>query len=410
MSSTTQLLHHTTEPSPKSEEESTVPYNTNSLAQPLLPLLETDQENNSSSNSSSESAKDFSSSQNKKNPNNSNTICTSNNNNNNTIMSSSSQQNSFNPHEEKTNFKHLIYKILTLLTSGTILGIILPKNKDLPTPTSQYLSSIIGYTYFLCWSVSFYPQIILNYKRKNTTGLSPDFSILNVVGFTCYSIYVCFLFWNSSVRNQYQQRFGGSGSGSGDNDDNSSVPVQSNDVAFAIRAFVLSSVQVGQIIFYYYQAGGRRDVRISTSIHSLISMLHSTTKYFLLGCVVLCIIYAILVSNQIHGLIFLDYLYMLSSIKLVITIIKYIPQVILNHQRKSTIGWNIWNVLLDFSGGLLSLTQLIMDSFALNDFSAITGNWVKFGLGFVSLFFDVSCFFLVLLFYYLFPIIIVVES
>ena len=41
----------------------------------------------------------------------------------------------------------------------------------------------------------------------------------------------------------------------------------------------------------------------------------------------------------------------LSEAKLVISICKYVPQVMLNWSRKSTSGWNVDNVLLDFSGG-----------------------------------------------------------
>jgi hypothetical protein len=37
--------------------------------------------------------------------------------------------------------------------------------------------------------------------------------------------------------------------------------------------------------------------------------------------------------------------------------VKYIPQVVLNQRRQSTVGWSIWNVLLDFTGGTLSLVQ-----------------------------------------------------
>ena len=62
------------------------------------------------------------------------------------------------------------------------------------------------------------------------------------------------------------------------------------------------------------------------------------------------------------------------------SIVKYLPQVYLNFRRKSTVralffcffcreavlirthtvqeGWNIWNVLLDFTGGVLSLMQV----------------------------------------------------
>lgn len=41
---------------------------------------------------------------------------------------------------------------------------------------------------------------------------------------------------------------------------------------------------------------------------------------------------------------------------------KYIPQVYRNWYRKSTVGWSIYEVLLDISGGLLSYFQLIVDT------------------------------------------------
>jgi len=43
--------------------------------------------------------------------------------------------------------------------------------------------------------------------------------------------------------------------------------------------------------------------------------------------------------------------------KAVITFVKYMPQVFLNWKRKSTVGWSIENVLLDFSGGFFSFAQ-----------------------------------------------------
>lgn len=308
-------------------------------------------------------------------------------------------------------------KLVLLLLSGIVLGLIAPKNADLPSPFIQYLSSIIGYTYFLCWSISFYPQIILNYKRKNTTGLSVDFSLLNVVGFACYSIYVSFLFWNvGNVRDEYQQRFhngndknGSNSHGHASDDENSSdIAVQSNDVAFALHAFVLSSIQVGQIMYYKRKTDQQVPIGSNSSSNdnndtsessltstpmtrNIFKMIHRSTKYFLISCIITCTMYAVFIIYDTQNILLLDYLYMLSSIKLIITIVKYIPQALLNHKRKSTVGWNIWNVLLDFSGGLLSLVQLIMDAWSMNDFTAITGNWVKFGLSFVSLFFDVSC-------------------
>ena len=69
------------------------------------------------------------------------------------------------------------------------------------------------------------------------------------------------------------------------------------------------------------------------------------------------------------------------------------PQVYLNYSRKSTVGWSIANVLLDFTGGMLSVLQIFIDG-------ANTGNWnvfggggafniAKFCLGFISITFDI---------------------
>ena len=77
--------------------------------------------------------------------------------------------------------------------------------------------------------------------------------------------------------------------------------------------------------------------------------------------------------------------------------IRNLLQVMLNYRRKSTSGWEIWNILLDFSGGSLSMVQLVGDSLAearkqglAHGWTGIIGNPAKFGLGLVSVSFDVS--------------------
>ena len=82
-------------------------------------------------------------------------------------------------------------------------------------------------------------------------------------------------------------------------------------------------------------------------------------------------------------------IYSISYVKLLLTVFKYIPQVIANFRRKSTIGWSIIQQLLDFSGGLLSLLQLIIDSALQDDWSGLTGNPIKLGLANISLLFDI---------------------
>lgn len=81
-------------------------------------------------------------------------------------------------------------------------------------------------------------------------------------------------------------------------------------------------------------------------------------------------------------------IYAVSYVKLVITVVKYVPQAWVNFKRKSTRGWSIVQILLDFTGGVLSLVQLIIDSALQNDWSGITGNPIKLLLSNVTIFFD----------------------
>ena len=59
-----------------------------------------------------------------------------------------------------------------------------------------------------------------------------------------------------------------------------------------------------------------------------------------------------------------------------------------NYRNKSTVGWSILQILLDFGGGILSISQQAIDSYQQGDWSGITGNPVKFALGNVSMLYD----------------------
>ena len=69
------------------------------------------------------------------------------------------------------------------------------------------------------------------------------------------------------------------------------------------------------------------------------------------------------------------------------------PQVYLNWKRKSTVGWSLENVLLDFGGGFFSFAQQIVDSVArgkplFGDGTDSGFNIVKFLLSVLAMFFD----------------------
>lgn len=251
--------------------------------------------------------------------------------------------------------------LATIAAVGTALGLVLPQNPALPTPWYRAASNAIGYTYFTCWSISFYPQVLSNYARKTTEGLSAEFCGLNVIGFACYSAYNLSLFFSPAIQELYKERHGGS-----------EVTVQSNDVAFAVHALVLSTVTLFQIAYY----NGVRAVLPSRLI-----------GWIMVGILVTVLGYTAVVG-LLHKSTWLDFLYVLSYMKVFISLIKYIPQVALNVRRKSTDGWNVWNILLDFPGGLLSVLQLVFDCADMGDWTGITGNLAKFGLGFVSIVFD----------------------
>ncbi|GAB9466723.1 Lysosomal cystine transporter [Globisporangium polare] len=252
-----------------------------------------------------------------------------------------------------------------ILAVGLSLGLALDANAHIPKPWNR-VSSIIGWVYFSCWSVSFYPQVFLNHARKSVVGLSLDYTVLNFLGFTCYSIFNCAFYYSESVQEQYMRRNNGNRNA-----------VEVNDVFFSIHAVVLVAVSLFQCTIY--TRGGQQ--------------VSKATIAWTAGAVVVAILFGIgvlLSGNDENALLnTLNLLYLLSYVKLMTTLVKCIPQIVLNYQRKSTIGWTIWNVLLDIAGGLLSIGQQVLDSAATHDWTAITGDPVKFSLGFVSIVVDV---------------------
>lgn len=44
------------------------------------------------------------------------------------------------------------------------------------------LASLFGWIYTLAWSLSFYPQPLLNWQRRSTSGTTADFPTLNIIG------------------------------------------------------------------------------------------------------------------------------------------------------------------------------------------------------------------------------------
>ncbi|TMW46542.1 hypothetical protein DOY81_008373 [Sarcophaga bullata] len=223
-----------------------------------------------------------------------------------------------------------------------------------------YTSLVFGWIYFVAWSVSFYPQIWVNFRRKSVVGLNFDFVFLNLLGFTLYSIFNCGLYWAPEIQAEYANRY-----------PRGLNPVMLNDVVFSLHAVFATTITIYQC--FAYERGEQRI---------------SNTSAGLLGLFTLFVIISagLAAGNVIH---WLDFLYYCSYVKLTITIIKYVPQALMNYRRKSTIGWSIGNILLDFTGGTLSMLQMILNAYNYDDWVSIFGDPTKFGLGLFSVLFDI---------------------
>ncbi|KZF25003.1 hypothetical protein L228DRAFT_243781 [Xylona heveae TC161] len=251
------------------------------------------------------------------------------------------------------------------------------------------ISELLGWLYFLCWSGSFYPQPLLNHRRRSTAGVSLDFSTINVLGFVCYTISTASFLFSPAIRAQYAAR-------------NPSAPepaVRLNDFAYCLHAVLLSSLTYS--MFFPRLWGFDRTVKQRSS-----TPIRGVWWGSLVGVAGSSILVLVARARAGGGILdndgptsflnshperwdWIDVAYACGYVKLVITIIKYTPQAYINFQRKSTVAFSILQIQLDLLGGLFSNVQLILDSSLQGDWTGVTGNPVKFGLGNVTILFDI---------------------
>lgn len=148
-----------------------------------------------------------------------------------------------------------------------------------------------------------------------------------------------------------------------------SITVQSNDVAFALHALSAAALTLAQVGYYDSFRTRPPSKRVQA---------------FLVCTVVFCLLFIAVTGGDILGL-----LYVLGTVKVFITVGKYVPQAFLNHQRKSTVGWNEKSVLLDLTGGILSFVQLFGDVVNMNDWGGAKGNSAKVLIALITIGFDV---------------------
>jgi cystinosin len=225
----------------------------------------------------------------------------------------------------------------------------------------QTFSDVIGWIYFFAWSISFYPQVILNYKRKSVDGMSFEYIAYNLTGFLFYLIF-------SSVNFALQKA------------NNLPMSVQPNDIAFAAHAVILTIVTASQV--FLYERRGQKFSKIHAWIVAGIWIICLYSIGLSIGGV---LPWYSLDQDQHYSYTFLE---SLGYSKLLISFVKYLPQAYLNFTRKSTVGWPIQNVLLDLTGGLGSFLQEFIDAYNKDNWGLFTSNIPKLFLAMESVVFD----------------------
>lgn len=222
------------------------------------------------------------------------------------------------------------------------------------------LAQVIGWVYFALWAFALYPQIYLNWKRKSVEGLSFDYLAFNLSGYVAYSVYNCCFLWSDEIHREYFRLHGAS----------TQVPVAINDAVFALHGFFFTFVNIVQIFVYGRQGRG---------------LACATVVGLCVGWGSVVVVAAVAAFGK---LMWIYVLYYLSLGKLLITVIKYSPQVYLNWRNKNTRGWSIVQVFPDLGGAVFSLIQMMIVSVNTRDWNTCFGNPTKLFLAVLTIVYD----------------------
>ncbi|KAL6139505.1 hypothetical protein ACLB2K_057809 [Fragaria x ananassa] len=206
---------------------------------------------------------------------------------------------------------------------------------------------VLGWLTFTFWSVGFYPQVILNFRRKSVVGLSIDFVVLNLTKHSSYLIYNATLYFSSSVQKQYFDKYGFG----------EMIPVAANDVAFSAHAVFVTAVILFQIAIYERES--QKVSKIAVGIVVAV-WLFAAICFF--------------VALPANSFLALAHLHL---------------QAYMNFIRKSTDGLSIFFILLDFSGGVGSYAQMAVQSIDQDSWVNFYGNIGKTLLSLICVSFDI---------------------
>ena len=224
----------------------------------------------------------------------------------------------------------------------------------------RLLSISMGWIYFLSWAVIFYPQLYCNWKNKSVIGLNFDYMAIVLTDLSLYTVYNVGLYFSKDMQREYKIKH-----------DTEVIPVKINDVLFSGHGVLICLVVIMQCKIY--KSGGQTISR---------------TCKLILGIIFLFLVVVLAITLLTDALQWIDLLTYMSFVK-IFTCTKYVPQIYMNFQRRSTSGFSVGSIFCDFNGGLFSMGQMIVDSYNFDDWSSFSGNPTKFIVGFFTLVGDI---------------------
>ncbi|XP_038884253.1 cystinosin homolog isoform X2 [Benincasa hispida] len=229
----------------------------------------------------------------------------------------------------------------------------------------EIIYQVLGWISIICWALASYPQVILNFRRKSST-----------------------------VQRQYFDKYGY----------DQMIPVALSDVFFPFHSILLISVVSVQIVFFdvsglfsfgFVSCFGSIRVTILHSIDWILvqrgNQKVSKTSIAIFVAVWFFAAACFFMALPTHSWLWLVSIF--NSIQVFMTFIKYSPQAFLNFTRKSTVGFSIGNIVLDFTGGVGTLAQMSVQSIDQGSWVNFFGNIGKPLLALVSIGFDLIFFY-----------------
>lgn len=120
------------------------------------------------------------------------------------------------------------------------------------------VADVVGWGYFVAWTISFLPQIYENCRRRSAVGLSFDMVAYFMLSYITYGIYNSVVYFDVDIQEQIIGQT------------KQSNPVKLVDFIFAVFAFLCQTILCVQCVVF---ESGSQKVHISTTVICIIALL-----------------------------------------------------------------------------------------------------------------------------------------